>query len=267
MKTTLDYNGENIQELAKKIINSPQRGYTTVRTFRGREEYINAKAAELFSLGYQTQVTEGPLYQLEATIGSEVDSGGTPDTGELVVQWELLQTPQEKEILKSNSVAVNYMPAHYKKIIEDSIKNQTGELALPVEDGVVNGISLENHRIAARQLWDLMMHGYTTTITYQPTLRRTVTPYINYPLTGFVSNVGKIYRTNTLISVENIPANFAYVLPTDEDPAAATVDGLNLKWGWLKQSTSVLQISNQKLQVSQDWVYGLYSYIIYGDPL
>lgn len=264
MKTTLDHSGISIQELPKKITASKQTGTTTTRYFKGKSEDITAMYNLLYEAGYSVAITEGPLWLLEASIGSSVDGSGNPtnNENELVVQWELLSQPQEKSILESNEVFVRMLPAVYLKAIKDAIKNQTGELALPYNPNIWEG-----HTTAANALYNLIQHGYERYVFNQPILRRSVSPYINFPLQNFTSNVGNIYSTNTLKSVENIPANFAYVLPVDVDPDPADTDDIVLHWGWLKQYPSVMQVSNQRLQVNQDWVYGLYSHIVYGNAL
>jgi hypothetical protein len=89
-------------------------------------------------------------------------------------------------------------------------------------------------------------------------------------LVGFNSYAGKIFSKNTFVSFEEVPYNFAYILPEGsqfDNTTYIVMDDIVLYYGYLKSPATVQQISLSRMQVTQDWQFGLWAEDIYGLPI
>lgn len=116
----------------------------------------------------------------------------------------------------------------------------------------------------AYNIYKLMQAGVRDGIISVPTLRHTQTVSATYPITLSQLNVGKILSTSTLIALENPPSWATAGLPSG---IPSSLVGLQVKYGWRKKSPSIQQIANQKVQLIQEFEYGLWSELIVGTIL
>lgn len=274
MKTTQDLHGLQITELPSVFTRSKFSGGSLTRTFKGTEAQIVNKEDEMVNLGYVTKRTQGPLWTLEC-VKSNVDASGNPATGGsganvnsdgLQVIWEIQPQVAEKELLESTTVPiVRGLPYSYKKYLKDlwNKNDNVDKKFVPYADTTITA----TQHTYAQNVWNLMLHGATTVDINYPIVRRTITPDINYSLTGYSNNTNRIFRWSSLVATESIPYNYAEVMPATMYPDytdTVTIDGLIFQYGYKKSPLTVSQISTTKNQVIQDWTFGLWSTIIYG---
>ncbi len=281
MKSTRDLHGLEITELPMVFSREfPNNGNSVTRVFKGTEAEILAKEQEMLNLGFKTKRTggapgytdEGTLFTLECTIAyvAATDGSGT-DTNVLTVVWEIQPQTSEKNLLESREFPlIRSIPPAYKKYIQQRLQDPDSETYTWVDLTKLNGATVtytSTQHNNAKLLWDLSLHGANTVDITFPVVRRTVTPPIDYSLAGYNTNAGKVLKKATLVNNENVPSNFAYILPAYpeyESSDVVTIDGLTFWYGYKKGPTVVQQISNQRNQVTQDWTFGLYSADIYG---
>ncbi len=275
MKTIQDLNGSTLVELPYVFQRSKFSGGTLTKTFKGTEAQIRIKEDALINLYWTTKRTPGPLWTLEATI-SNVDENGNSDGSTtstadgLVVQWELQPNLDEKDLLEAlNIPVVRNLPTNYKKYIKDKLvdPDNTSRILAPL---ITTPAMTNTDHANAQIVWKLLLHGATSVDVIFPVIKRTVTPNINYSLVGYATNENRIFSKATLVTGEDVPTNFAAIMPAylyPDSSATVTIDGLNYNYGYRKGPTNVQQISLTKNQVSQDWTFGLWSQDVYGSLL
>jgi hypothetical protein len=93
-------------------------------------------------------------------------------------------------------------------------------------------------------------------------VRHTQTVSSNYTVKAALTNVGRIISTGSFISLEGVPSDILFNLPTFSSSRAP-----DLVYAWLKRFPIVRTGARQKVQIEQEWEYGLWPPLIYGSLL
>lgn len=231
---------------------SPQRGYFTIREWRGTKAGVEAVANSLAGGNWSWEIEGGAVYKLRATLASDDVGGGAENP---TTTWELLPNRVEKDILESALVQSLVTNTEIDRI-KTAIEGNTTPLS------ITSGSNAED-------LYNNMHAGQKSAVVFQPTLHKSQLVSRSYPVRAAVTNVGRIYSTATLTSQEGIPNTILFNLPNDTSPTddIAPRSRPRMRYGWLKNYPTVQQVSFEKFQVSQTWEYGLWSFITYGEPL
>lgn len=274
MKTTQDLHGQTLVECASVFTRSRFNGGTLTRTFKGTYDEIVAKENELILLNYTTKRTQGPLYVLEATI-SNVDDAGNPTSTEYSdadgtsTSWELQPQTAQIDLLGALHVPlIRNLPGLYIKYIKEKLDDPENKerILVPMPN---TSMTSDNHA-AAQLVWQLLLNGTTTVDVNFPVIKQVINCPIDYGLVGFSKNEGRLLSKFYLVSNENVPYNYAYIMPEYVYPDTSmyvTKDGLYYAYSYKQSPTIVQQISATQNQITREWTFGLWNQNIYNNPL
>jgi len=224
---------------------------------------INALAAQFDRLGYR--------YRVIHTFGKhrlEVYLSYNPDVAneQPVDLWEYAGNEAQKNILSASvpvgvSSITTTLSSLNVEVIQKALqgtfpdnapKDSAGAQFLDASANCFTNGNPGN----ALLVYNLMKAGVEDVIVQTPSIRHTQVVSFIYPITLAKLNVGRIITTSTLISLEN-PPNWAVTgLPTDSTPPFQS--GISLDYGWRKGSPHINQIAGQKVQIIQEFQYGLW---------
>ncbi len=106
-----------------------------------------------------------------------------------------------------------------------------------------------------------MKKGVRSAAVEIPTIRHTQTVSSLWPIKAGQTNVNAIYSTTTLIEVEAIPTAVLFEFPE------GTSNKPGLAFGWRKKSPTVRVAPWKRYQIQQEFIYGQWPIIVYGNPL
>lgn len=206
-----------------------------------------ARAYTLQAESWQVAPMQSGCFKLtakipKAAIGSGVGGINNPNIP-LNNIWELQPNMVEKDIMDAD-IAINDLTVAQKDAITAAVAaNAVGSLA---------GNSLKFYK--------LLRAGVKSIRIFEPVLRHSLTVRSDYTIAITLTNVGKIYTTAQLSSVEGVPSILLFNLPSG---SVARSDALSVGYGWLKKYPSVTQIAGGKWQIVQEWEYGVWSTDLY----
>jgi hypothetical protein len=116
-------------------------------------------------------------------------------------------------------------------------------------------------------LYNLMIRGQTSFAMFAPVLRQTQTVTAQYAIAASQLNVGKLISSSSLPTIENLPDDLLFNLPEDTVTDQYIQIPGDLLFGWFKKFPTVRQVARLKWQILQEWQYGLWPVVVYGQPL
>lgn len=129
---------------------------------------------------------------------------------------------------------------------------------------------------ASQVAFTMAQNGVKSVPVVQPVLRMSMVVPSDYNLSTFNTDLMKVYHKSRVQSETGLPSNWYNIMPQETDPSSlpvagsggsgATISALPLIYGWLKQPP-VQDQNGVVINVTQDWVYGLYFQNIYGSRL
>lgn len=235
---------------------SPQRGFHTIRVWRGKDSAITTLANTLSAGGYDWEITKGPggISSVEARIAQDVSGGGGGPARDIVDDWQLMPNKVQKPVLETDCTAVNGLTADELAQIRKAIQSAPEDT--PAWTNPTEQIPI----------YDLMKAGVEHKVVYQPILRHTWTVPLN-AYAGFnFSYVGRILTTNSLFRSERVPGDF--LLPIKQFtalyPNPTRSDSVALAYGWLKEMPDLQLSAFTRRQVNAQYEFGLWSTLLYG---
>lgn len=219
---------------------------------------INALASQFDALGYSYQV-EHSFGKSKITVQLSFNQLAQPEVP--VDLWEYNGNTAQKDLLSANvpsGITQKLTPGN-TKLIRDGLAGTLPEGFTPsgshVDLEAIDFGGTQDQQNAAYALYIMMKTGYTDAYISVPILRHTQTVSANYPISLTTLNVGNIFTTSTLISLEN-PPNWAVTgLPNDVPP---NINNIILGYGWMKFAPTIQQIAGRKFQIVQEFQYGLW---------
>jgi hypothetical protein len=247
-------------EQGKEYSGGPGQPNKTVRVWKGTKAAVLAKLSDVQDAGYVWRLREeGPNATLEA------ETPNLPGENENVTVvsdvWEMLPGEAEKDLLEVDITAFNSLTKVQKEAIRKNLQQP------PEEDSTTNLTDL-SPTAKALTAYKLMLLGQRSKIVFAPVLRRTMTVSSLYSVTVSVENANRIIKASTIIASEGLPLGFLIAL--NSSPFAygtATKDGLVFSYGFLKKYPNLLQTVGGRLQIIQEWAFGLWSVDAYGVAL
>lgn len=242
--------GSALEQPLQRIWNR-KRGYSSKRSWKAQQSDAEALRDSLIASGLYTDVnlTEGPVWTVEATADSDVsEPGGTPNPETTVIDtWELSANRVEKDLLASDSALVSgFSASDLKKLRAFAAGNKNWDT--DAWDGTASGNE--------EKVYQLMRLGWRSKTVIQPVIRKNINVSNSYVIPGSLTNVMKVYKTSTLLGAESIPASISNNL---EASASSTKDGLTFWTGWLKGYPTITDTSDGRVQLQQEWEWGLWS--------
>jgi len=194
---------------------------------------------------YQESFSGGKC-RLEARIPTNPAQAEQP-----INTWEFFASVVEKDILEADISIVNSISQINRRILQYHILN-------PQESGATtfNGDGSET---AAANLLKLIDQGVRSVRVNAPTLRNTTTCSTKYQVKATLQNVGKLFTPAQLSSLDGVPGNTLFILPSD----TSTKTGYTYKW--YKKHPTVRSAANAKIQIEREWEYGLWPDGLYTD--
>jgi hypothetical protein len=187
---------------------------------------------------------------------SQAVAGGATEVP--VDSWEFFANHCEKDVLEADNSPVDSISLANKTRIRNFILNPSGP------DGyVVTEDSFEDDGTETLpfDLYKQMQAGVRSIVVNAPTLRHTQTVSNVYTVKATLTNVGKIISSATLTILEDLPFGVLFNLPTDVSTR------YKQHYGWMKVHPTVRCAARFKMQIEQEWQYGLWSELLYNQPL
>jgi len=229
------------------------RGSATTRRFKGDLASLQTLKNAFDTAGWATRIIEGgPASELECTIAQDV-SGGNPIQEQPVNVWELTANVAEKDLLQAPTTVLDAViaDADDTKRLRDLQKGNLRFEALT---------SADFNLAASWRIAKLIEQGVQAVQVYQPILRHTQSVGNYYVVPWSLRNVGLILSTSVLLRDEPVPASLA-----NNIPASTTVnrDSVYYVYGWLKTHPTINYSPYQRIQIVQEWQWGLWASDIY----
>jgi hypothetical protein len=211
---------------------------------------------------------------LEAEVGGD---GITPVTGSgtfTTVNWSIHYKTTEKDILHATVSQISWLSQlneNQINILERRFSDpppagQSLQGAEPTFNATFSGstpTTFSGSYTAGDVIWTMAQMGFKTIPIVTPVLRLSVTSNNAITLTGYTTNMNRVYSKSSLASAIGIPSNFTACMPQDSDPSTADTKGIVMIYGWLKQPPTIDQ-NGLNLSIQQEYEYGLYPQNVYG---
>jgi hypothetical protein len=179
-----------------------------------------------------------------------------------VEMWEFFAQHAEKDILEATVESGIISTLSINNVIQIRLFLQSPTLddnGLP--NITVDSFSNDGNQANALAVYQIMMAGVRSYPVEQPVLRYSITTSNRYAIRRSLWNVRKILSTSTLVALNNIPNALLFNLPYDYSQNSA------FAYGWYQMFPNVQQIALLKWQIVQEWQYGLWSTLIWGNPI
>lgn len=261
---------------SKEAVEQPRRyGYSSsrgayfVRTWKGTKAAIEALIPNVASQFLDYEVTEdvGPFATLTATVPNDTTGGGGAENEVPVDKWSLEPNKAEKDILDTDLPLVRTVSSDNKNKIARLRLDPPSSSASEDRPGITNGVVTVTHfsgadAAAALGLWNIIKDRTESKIIYQPILKLERTVSINYSVAVATTNVGVVLSSSYLVENEHPPSNFLLALngaPFNQ----GLIVGSNFFWGWLKEYPTIANLPFNKVQISQQFQWGLWHVDVY----
>lgn len=172
-----------------------------------------------------------------------------------VNDWEIFAQEVEKDVLETDIAVVVALSAEDKRRIRNSIDGLVDQS--PALTGGPTG--------AATNLYLEMVAGVRSKRILVPTLRHTITVSTLYALNSNIAAAGALLKTATLAGF-GIPASVANQMPVPANYTVTFGDGTVKNYGWYVKYPTVRKALYQRVQLVQEYEYGLWSLLLYGAP-
>ncbi len=231
-----------------------EAGAYTVKVWEGTLTEIYQIAAVCEQSGGLWEITEsftGAKHRIECRFPIDFNTTETPVDG-----WETFGEEVEKDVLEADIAGIDSMDDGDKAIIRAVLDN-----------GVNSDDSLRQRLTDdpfSNELYNEVVYGLKAVRIVVQHLRHTQTVSTLYPVVAALSNVGKIISTASLRTFEAVPNTLVFNL------ASTTSNRVAAAYGWYKKFPTVRISSGHRIQIEQEWEYGLWSKLVYmggGNPL
>jgi hypothetical protein len=82
-----------------------------------------------------------------------------------------------------------------------------------------------------------------------------------------LTNVKRIITSANLVALEGIPNDVLFTIPFETFIPGPSKGDQYRAYGWLKKVPTIRAGARRKSSIEQEWVYGLYSTLLYGPPI
>lgn len=224
-----------------------EAGAYTVKIFEGTLAEIYQVASIVEASGGLWEITEsytGAKHRMECRFPIDFNTTETP-----VHDWELFAQEVEKDVLQADIGALDGISQKEKERIRAAIDNPSSSQSPALTNPTAISLYLE------------MLDGLRSVRVAVPTLRHTQTVSTLWLVGAALTNVGRIISTGSLFSLESVPGGLLFNLPAGNSSRASA------QYGWYKKFPTVRISAGHRIQLEQEWEYGLWSTLIYGSTL
>jgi hypothetical protein len=224
-----------------------EAGAYTVKVWEGTLNEVYAMAAVAEASGGLWEVTEsytGAKHRIEVRFPIDFNTTETPVDG-----WEAFGEEVEKDLLEADILGIDTMDNGDKAIIRAVLDN-----------GVNSDDSLRQRLTDdpfSNELYNEVVYGLKGVRHVVQHLRHTQTVSTLWTVRAALTNVGKIISTGSLTGLEGVPTSLLVNLPITISNRVAAA------YGWYKKFPTVRISAGHRIQIEQEWEYGLWSRIVY----
>jgi hypothetical protein len=230
--------------------------------------YEAANKAECAALVSILGVQQGINYEITESFGKSrltihypYSLYGVNPATDAVELWEFFAQHAEKDLLEASVESDIISTLSINNIVQIRLMLQSPTLDVNGNPNVTTADFSDGNPTNAVAVYQLMMAGVRSYPIEQPVLRHSLTTSNQYALRRSLANVRQILSTSTLVALNNIPNALLFNLPYDYSNNSA------LAYGWYQMFPNIQEIALLKWQISQEWQYGLWSTLIWGNPL
>ena len=229
---------------------NPATGTTCTQVFMGSESEMTNLYNTYVSAQYQCTLEEGPAWTLTVTNPSTDTTNETP-----VLNYELLYDKYEKSLGDSDAPLVKGLSVSEKKILKDYLNQPHNyDTASPAFTST-----------AGLQVLALIKCGVKNDIHFTPVLKVSYTCSNTYAIQRNTANNGLLLTTETLVNQEDVPITLSPLLPNSGVCTYVSSDHPPVSFAWLQYPPTVTSSAWNRLQVSQEYHFGLWSTELYGN--
>lgn len=181
---------------------------------------------------------------LTATLNSDLTINTDPN-----IIWEIQDTPSQQSILEATDrPIVANLSTTTKAAIEAQIKSPEKTIPLITNDTISE---LDN----ALKVYNLMRIGLESKLSHIITVRRTIIVPYQYTPTWTLANVEKVLSKNAFVSEYLVPNYLIPILPDSDSSIQIDQNGVETFKGFLVHFPNYTTTSQNKVQVTQDFVW------------
>ena len=211
-----------------------QAGFTLIRRWRGNKQWADAYLSDLANdsnvlRARRTQDGDSPIYTVTAEYG-QIQTQAETD-GTIPYFWELAPTLIERSVFNFGAYST-------------LTKEQKTAVRKAFEENTENPTFADPNKTLQEQLYGLLVDGEET---YQATtfvLRLNRTHSSAYANTISTTDVAKLYTYAQIQSEASAISSPISVAINSNTPSGGY---------WLKQAPVLIELSNRKLQLTQEW--------------
>ncbi len=232
-------------------------GGSTETSFEGDYTSLVSIAVAYFDAGWETELTRrGPSQtnnednyaSLKVTYNKDTSQ---PDKEPTVV-WEIQEHPIEQNLLEATDRnIVKDLNTETKQLIEYRIKNPLSNSPLINPDDDDQVAQFDN----ARTVYNAMRIGIETRLSHTVTAKRTIIVAAQYTPLWTLDNVEKILSKNQLVGQYVVPTYLQGILPDSSGFTTDARSNITTYKGYFVHFPTYSTQANNKVQVSQDFVY------------
>ncbi len=253
--------GNYVQGPVKSTYSRNKGGQTTI-TYTGAEADIIGLATVYQQSGWETTIEQGPVWKLTVVLSSDINTNPGGNEPEPEPAWEVVGHSIQTNILESKRPFTNFTPSD-KSAIEYVLKNPVTAAPFSTILTHQDATTIGNAVIVL----NLYKAGVEFKEQFIPTLKRTITVSRNYVPTWELANVGKVVSRAKLIALYDVPAPVQALLPpigSADNQCSTILDIDNVRLvdtfrGFLESYPTYQTSSNNKVQISQEWVFNKWS--------
>lgn len=236
-------------------------------SYRGTRAEVEAMAQQFNVAGWTWTVTreEAGLATLDAAAGYNSGPNYEQEVPENI--WELNPNEVEKELTDADfpfastfpgEVKIERISASNRALIKKYLADNTG-----YDETKFTGDSAAS----SFEMFLLMKAGVTSFPVEASLIRHTQIVSNRYTVQASFNNCGRILSRSSMLSIESVPTDLLYALPTtpDVDQFISTVG--DLQYGWRKVRPDVTRMSRFKWRLTQNYQFGLWAIRLYGAVL
>ncbi len=251
------------------VVRRTADGTVTTRKFRGDSTLVAAKEEELFNLGYETELTQGPNWALTATFTTTSSDPVDPTNPNVDTipepTWEMIPNTFEQSIYECGRPLITAVPTIMREMVEFKVRNPNNKDTLFYFPPT---LTIDAATLAAAdRIYCMRRMGIEGRESYTWTLRRSVViQSSNENLDWTNARAEKILSTLKVKSLFNVPFNMAKLMPPsyvanenqsvvpDSDPVV-----IPFYYGWKQSPINPQTVGTNRIQYSQSWTYNKWS--------
>ncbi len=222
-------------------------GRYTIKKFAGTRSEIQQLIPQVEQGGATWTINEsvsGANDVMEARFPVDLISVTIPEAP--INDWEYFSGKSQKDLLEADVPIINALT-----------ENEKIGLAQYMADPGPDTTPARTPASDYDKLFKQVQRGLKSAQVRTPTLRHTQTVSNTYAIQVSFANVGRLLSTASLISLEGVPTDLLFNLPT----GTTTIE--DAAYSWLKGDPTVRIAAGRRIQIEQEWEYDLWSTIVY----